>query len=153
MPATAITAARRRRIPRAVLIGGPIFIVGVVVALLFVAQIQDSNAGCGSVDPTDPANYSSITILNDTSNPVLVGDCPSDYCQTNVPPVRLGAGGELSDHAACGSTGSAMTSWRVTRANGSTIGFIAVDTPKSTNGLLFKVSNASRSRTAPTPPG
>ena len=153
MPQTVISGSRRNRRHRVLLIGVPIFIVGVVVALLFVAQIQETNAGCGSVDPTDPANYSSITILNDTSNPVLVGDCPGAYCQTNVPPVRLSVGGELSDHAACGSTGSAMTSWRVTRPNGSTIGFIAVDTPKSTNGLLYKVTNASRNRTSPTPQG
>lgn len=148
-----VARTRRQRTWRWLLIGAPIAIGAVLVALLVSAQFYDSSVGCGSVDPTDPANYSSVTILNNTPEPVLVGDCPGAYCQTNVPPIRLSPGEGFADHAACGATGPAMTSWRVTRLNGSTIGFIAVDTPKSTSGLVFKVSNASRSRTSPTYPG
>lgn len=147
------TPRTRRQRRRGILIGIPVFIAGAVVALLFAAQVYDSSVGCESVDPTDPANYSSIAILNNTPSPVLVGDCPGAYCQTNTPPIRLSPGESFSDDAACGAAGSAMTSWRVTRLNGSTVGFIAVDTPKSAKGLVFRVSNAGRSRLSPTRPG
>lgn len=40
--------------------------VGLLVALLVGAEITDAVLGCGSVDPTDPANYTEAQILNDT---------------------------------------------------------------------------------------
>jgi hypothetical protein len=46
-----------------------------------------------------------------------------------------------------------MTSWEVRDQRGAVIGYIAVDSPKSTPGLVFHVSHASPNRATPTPSG
>jgi len=124
-----------------------------VVALLVVADVADQVRGCGSVDPTDPANYSAVTILNDTSGAVVIDECPGAYCQAGKLPVRVAPGGRFSDDAACGASGTDMTSWRVTGSARKLIGYIAVDTPRKHDGLVFHVSRASPDRHTPTPPG
>lgn len=104
------------------------------------------------MDPTDPANYSSIRIVNDTGEPVVIDDCQGSYCQLDQPEV-LAPGQQITDHAACGATGSDMTSWRVRRPDGQLAGYIAVDSPKSQNQLIFRVSHASADRAMATPEG
>lgn len=129
-----------------------IAIPATLCAALLAAQVADGVAGCGSVDPTDPANYSSIRIVNDTGEPVVIDDCQGGYCQLDQPEV-LAAGEQITDHAACGATGSDMTSWRVRRRDGQLAGYIAVDSPKSQNQLIFRVSHASADRAMATPEG
>jgi hypothetical protein len=46
-----------------------------------------------------------------------------------------------------------MTSWRVNTGSGMVLGYIAVDSPRSNNDLVFRVTHASRSRRIPTPAG
>jgi hypothetical protein len=138
---------RRSRRPhrgRRALIVVPIVIFG----LLFAAEVVDGAVGCGSVDPTDPANYSEVTILNDTAVTVTVDDCVGGYCQADLP-ARLAPGQRLADHAACAASGADMTSWRVTSGNGRVLGYIAVDTPRKHDGLVFPVSHARASRERP----
>lgn len=65
----------------------------------------------------------------------------------------LAAGKQTTDHAACGATGSDMTSWRVRRPDGQLAGYIAVDSPKSQNQLIIRVSHASAARAVATPEG
>jgi hypothetical protein len=127
-------------------------VVSVIGFMVFI-EATDSAAGCGSVDPTDPANYSTVTIVNDTSSPVVLSDCPGTYCHPDLLPANLDPGKSFSDDAACGSTGADMTSWRVSTPTGRPLGYIAVDSPKSRNGLVFDVSRASPNRTTPTPTG
>jgi hypothetical protein len=117
----------------------------VIVALLIVQTVDDAR-GCGSVDPTDPANYSVVAIQNDTPNPVLVADCRGASCSVDAPPERLNQGAKLTVEAACGEVGPNMTSWRIENLGGSTKGFIAVDTPRKSDGLVYRVSQASISR-------
>jgi hypothetical protein len=127
-------------------------VVSVIGFMVFI-EATDSAAGCGSVDPTDPANYSTVTIVNDTSSPVVLSDCPGAYCHADLLPAVIDPGKSLSDNAACGSTGANMTSWRVSTQSGTPLGFIAVDSPKSRAGLVFDVSRASPNRATPTPMG
>lgn len=121
-----------------------------VLALPVAATISSSVDGCGSFDPTDPANYSVVNIHNDTTSTVTVRDCTGNYCLT-VLPVRLTPGQHLTDDAACHSTGPDMTSWKVTGRGGAVLGYIAVATPRKRDGLSFSVSRASPDRRSPTP--
>lgn len=126
-------------------------LTGVVAACgavgLFVIDAVDMDNGCGSIDPTDPANYSVVWIDNDTANLVSVGNCQGAYCSF---PAKLRPGQRVSVDAACGATGSQMTSYAIT-SDGQPIGYIAVATPRKHDGLVFDVSNVSRSRSTPTP--
>jgi hypothetical protein len=120
-------------------------------ALMFAAQAVDMAAGCGSVDPTDPANYSTVFILNDTARPVVLDQCRGDYCDPDQGPIRLAPRQRVRANAACGSTGADMTSWRVTGVTG-LLGYIAVDTPRKHDGLIYPVSRALPSRVQATTP-
>jgi hypothetical protein len=54
------------------------------------------------------------------------------------------------DHAACASSVPAMTSWKIETMKGKVLGFIAVETPRKHDGLLFRISHLSPNRTTPT---
>lgn len=127
-------------------------ITTMLVGGLLAAEVTDGIVGCGSVDPTAPANHSSIRIANTTSLPVIIDDRRGAYCQLTQPKV-LQPGQQFSDYAACGATGSEMTSWRVTSANRQLHGYTAARSPKSRNDLLDRVSHASAERFTATPEG
>jgi hypothetical protein len=127
-------------------------VIAAVPTLIIVAEVYDSATGCGSVDPTGSENYSRITILNDRSTDIVIDDCQGSYC-TLRQPVRLNPGGRYKDNAACGMSGTRMTSWQIRSSDGTALGYIAVDTPPKTDGLAFRVSRASRDRRTPTPAG
>lgn len=146
-----VPRTRRQRISRGLLVGVPAIVVAGLAVLLVVAQVADDRAGCGSIDPTDAANYSAVTILNDTQTPVVVGDCLGGECQLGHASSRLPPRAQFHDHAACAATGGDMTSWEITGAGGKLLGYIAVDTPRKTDGLVFAVSRASRDRRTPSP--
>ena len=131
---------------------GILLVLG-VIGLLVIAEAKDEAAGCGSIDPTDPANYSPVTIRNNTPSPVIVSDCAGGYCQSELLPAVVGPGMSFSDNAACGATGTDMTSWKLSTPARASLGFIAVDSPKSRMGLVFDVSRASSNRATPTPSG
>jgi hypothetical protein len=118
------------------------------------AQIADDVQGCGSIDPTDPQNYSSVRIINDTATDVVIDRCIGTYCNPAVAlPRRLTPGQSVTGDAACGASGAEMTSWEVRDETGATLGYIAVDSPRSVSGLAFHVRNASPNRATPTPSG
>lgn len=123
-----------------------------VVGALLAAQIADGVTGCGSVDPTDPSNYSSVKILNDTRNPVVVDGCRGTYCGPE-PSSTLASGQRTTVRGACGAAGADMTSWRLARTDGWLLGYLAIATPRSTNDLTYRVSQASTDRLRPTTPG
>ena len=125
----------------------------VCCGLPVTAEVMGQLRGCGSVDPTDPNNFSEITILNDTPSAVVVADCPGAECHADQLPVRLSPGQSYGDDAACGSTGADMTSWRLNTSEGTLIGYIAVDMPRKHDGLVYRVSRASHDRHTPTPSG
>ncbi len=124
-------------------------VVVVIVAALGVMDAVMSARGCGSIDPTDANNYSEVVIVNDTAKRVTVSDCRGAYC-VSEPARQLRPGQSHIFQAACAATGGDMTSWRVSDSSGP-LGFIAVNTPKKHDGLIFPVSHASTSRTTPTP--
>jgi hypothetical protein len=134
------------------LIGIGAIVIAAIPTLLIVTQVYDSAIGCGSVDPTDPANYSSITILNDRTTNVVIDDCQGQRCLLDQP-VRLNPGQRYKDDAACGVSGGRMTSWQIRSNTGTALGYIAVDTPRKHDGLVFRVSRASHDRRTPTPAG
>jgi len=61
-----VLRTRRQHITRGLLLGVPAIVTALLAVLLVVAQVADDRAGCGSIDPTDAANYSAVTIVNDT---------------------------------------------------------------------------------------
>lgn len=130
-----------------------LLVVGLPLGLLVAAEVYGDVTGCGSVDPTDPSNYSDVILLNDTSETVIIDDCAGAYCLVYDLPARHKPGQSHHDHAACGAAGKNMTSWRVKAADGRLLGYIAVDTPRAQNGLAFLLSKASRDRTTATPHG
>ena len=73
----------RKRFGVGVAIGFPVVLVVAFFGLLLAAQIADDRAGCGSVDPTDAANYSTVSIVNDTTNVVVVTDCVGTECTSD----------------------------------------------------------------------
>jgi hypothetical protein len=135
-----------------VLIGVSVVIVGTLIGLVVAAEVASTVKGCGSVDPTDPANYSQITIVNDEPDDVIVSSCRGAYCTRNGP-VRLAPGRRFAGDAACGASGGDMTSWEVTTDRGIVLGFIAVDSPRKNDDLIFRVSRSSPNRRTPTPAG
>jgi hypothetical protein len=139
--------ARLRRI----LLGITFGVVGLLVGTLVVADIVDHARRCGSIDPGDPANYSSIQILNDTKSPVTIDECQGSYCSGANAPVELPPGQALQERAACGVSGTQMTSWRVIQPSGQVLGYMAIESQKKHDGLVYTVSRASRDRRTPTP--
>jgi hypothetical protein len=119
---------------------------------LLAVQIYQLETGCGSIDPTDPANYSGVRVVNDTQQSVVVGDCAGDYCNSRQPEL-VKSGQQFTDHAACAATGKDMTSWRVGTPDGHLIGYIAVDSPRSRRELVFRVSSATPDRAEAAPQG
>jgi len=129
---------------------GAVAIIGFVT--LLGVDLAEQQAGCGSVDPTDPANYSEVFIANDTNAPVTVDACEGAYCLQPNPPDVLDPGSRVKVRGACASTGSDMTSYRLTTSAGDTLGFIAIDTPRKTDGLVYDVSGRSADRSSPATP-
>lgn len=127
-------------------------LVTTVAGLLLAAEIADGILGCGSVDLTDPSNYSAVQVLNDTAHSVVVDDCRGAYCGPAASTV-LAHNQRVTVHGACGASGTDMTSWRLTGAGGRIRGYIAIDTPRSTTKLTYRVSHGSSDRTHPAPPG
>ncbi len=138
---------RRKRVALTV----AVVVVGVLVVTLFAADILGTARGCGSIDSGGPANYSAVVILNDTPADVTIDDCRGSYCSGDVTSVDLSPGQPLTVHAACGVSGAQMTSWRVRTPDGTTFGYIAVQTKRKRDGLVYPVSSASRDRRTPTP--
>lgn len=126
-------------------------VVALVVALL-AAGILDTAQGCGSIDPGDPANYSSVVILNDTPTSVSISDCKGSYCSGDATTIDLPSGRSVKVDAACGVRGAQMTSWRVGGTGGRTLGYIAVQSARKHDGLVYPVTAASPDRRTPTPP-
>jgi hypothetical protein len=134
----------------------PTVAVGAVIMVLFFgswyAQSRMDELRCGSIDPGEAANYSDVLILNDLEQSVVVGDCRGTYCRADQGQTTLAPGARMSTHAACNADGSAMTSWKVTRTDGTIMGFIAVHTIAKTDGLIVPVSGAGSGRLTVTPP-
>jgi hypothetical protein len=130
------------------LIAALVVIVVVVVGLVAV-DVLLMRRGCGSIDPTDAANYSEVVIRNDTAQRVQLSECRGAYCQVEEPRT-IAPGAQVREQAACAASGGDMTSWKVRGADG-TIGYIAIDTPKKHDGLVYLVSAAGSSRLQATP--
>ncbi|WP_322769038.1 hypothetical protein [Frankia sp. Cr1] len=132
-------------------------ILGAVVFLgfLIAAQVAMDRAGCGSVDPTDPGNYSEVVLSNDTPRPVVVDDCRGGYCRSDQGAMPLAPGQrvqvQVQVQAACAASGDNMTSWRVTSTDGAVLGYVAVDTPRKQDGLSYPISRIGHDRTTATP--
>jgi hypothetical protein len=123
-------------------------LVALVAILLVAGETYDTVKGCGSVDPTDPSNYTIATIKNDTPNAVSVDACTGTYCSLDTVSPLL-PGQSLQIRGACGASGDQMTSYQVSRG-GTTIGYVAIETTKSRTGVTYVVSHLSPNRTTPT---
>ncbi|MDT3440642.1 hypothetical protein [Pseudofrankia sp. BMG5.37] len=121
------------------------------VGFLIAAQVRMDRAGCGAVDPTDPGNYSAVFLANDTPRLVVVDDCQGGYCRSDQGSMPLAPGERVGVDAACAASGDAMTSWRVASADGTVLGYVAVDTPRKRDGLVYPISRVSHNRFTATP--
>jgi hypothetical protein len=127
-------------------------VLGVVVVVsLVAAQVYDTVQGCGSVDPTDPANYTEGHIVNDTTSPVTIDACAGAFCGSNDVSKPLAPGQSQAVRGDCGASKSDMTSWRVSR-DGQTLGYLAIGTGESRHGVEWAVSRLSDDRQTPTVP-
>lgn len=126
--------------------------LSIVITGLFVIDNIAMSSGCGSIDPTDPANYSVVKILNDTPGPVDVTNCRGQYCDLDHPRLTVAPGRSVTGHAACRASGPDMTSWQLTNSKGLTLGYIVVSTPRKRDGLVFAVSHPSSGRLTPSQP-
>lgn len=77
-----------------------------VIGLIAAAEAYDAAVGCGSVDPTDPANYTSASIFNDTSRPVTISDCDGQYCEHEFSGRQVLSQRQLPVRGACHATGT-----------------------------------------------
>lgn len=145
--------SRAQRVRLSLFVGAPAVLAITLIGVVTAAQIRDAATGCGSVDPTDPTNYSTVSIVNDTQDDIILDHCVGGYCHNYELPTRVLPGGSFKDDAGCGETGAAMTSWEIKDRRGAVIGFIAVGSPRSVTGLVFHVRHASRNRSTPTPSG
>ena len=119
------------------------------VGLVAVGFVLDAR-GCGSVDLTDPANYSVVRVANDTDGTVTIGDCVGAYCSPRYDRT-VRPGDNISVQGECATSPGFQTSYRVTRDDGTQLGFIVIDTPRSRTDLTTRVSDASPDRGTPTP--
>jgi len=142
----------RRPLSRAAVLTVVVCVVAGGFFALMAVDMAEHVAGCGSVDLTDPNNYSEVAVVNDTPNPVFVGDCNGAYCEPSAAPARLDPGTHTTVRGACASAGKDMTSYRVTLGDGTEVGFIAIDTPRKHDGLTYLVTRASPDRVTATPP-
>jgi len=122
---------------------------GLIGGTLVVGVVVQAAEGCGAPDPTDPINASTLTIVNDTSRTVEVGDCAGTWCRQDR--AAAAPGGRITARAACGMSGSNMTSYRVSTPAGATLGFIAVHAPRSDDHFSYDVSRATSARNVATP--
>jgi hypothetical protein len=140
--------ASRRRVRRVAAICASVVAVLLGGALVIGVVAQAAN-GCGSSDPTDPINATTVTIVNDTSGPVQVGDCAGTWCHQDRETAE--PGGQVTAKSACGMSGADMTSYRVSTTAGVTLGYIAVHAPRSDDDFAYDVSRATDRRDAATP--
>ncbi|MDQ6782832.1 MAG: hypothetical protein M3063_05195 [Actinomycetota bacterium] len=116
------------------------------------SEAYDAITGCGSVDPTDPANYTSARLVNNVGTEVVVDNCIGAYCYSSQElPEILSRGDSVEVQGSCGASGADMTSWRVSHA-GAVLGFVAIRTPRSRTGVVYLVSRLSPNRATPTQP-
>ena len=125
-------------------------LVGTVLVWALNLEANYSASGCGSIDPTDPLNYSNVTIVNDSNASVVLKDCLGGGCRENYP-VLLRPHRSFSDIAECGQKGADMTAWTVTSTTGVVQGYVVVNSPKSQPGLTYNISQVSPNRLTPTP--
>jgi len=147
-----VQRTRWQRVRLGLVVGLPSAAIFVFFGALISAQVADDRAGCGSVDPTDPGNYSTVAIVNDVSMPVVIDGCRGGYCRPEQDSILLKPGQRTTVDAACAASGADMTSWRL-KGGGAFLGYIAVDTPRKRDGLVFLVSHASPDRRTATPAG
>jgi hypothetical protein len=147
-----VTRRKRRRV-RAIALGVLIAVGSLVVVALIAADAADMAKGCGSIDPTDPANYSVVTIVNDTGQSVRIANCAGTECSPGGPS-NLAPGQRITAHAACAATGKDMTSFEIAATgSGQTLGYVAVQTEHSNDRPTYRISTLSRNPFTPTPIG
>jgi len=115
-----------------------------------------------STCPTDTRkleNVFPITILNDTSEPIVIADrstgelgtsieqssfemC-SGYCNGNRLPVTISPNETIKETAVCSPNANMYTSWSVETTDGGQLGDIGVATSNLETGLELKTSGAS----------
>jgi hypothetical protein len=122
-----------------------------VLALLFATEGYDIASGCGSVDPTDSANFVAGQLVNDTASIVDVDSCNGGFCGNSARSAHLSVNGRFKVNVGCGESRTRMTSWQVSR-EGELLGYLAVGTGKGRYNVVYGVSRLSPNRQTPTVP-
>jgi hypothetical protein len=120
---------------------------------LATGQVTASELAC--IDPTDPCNYSTYRVLNDTGTPVVLREC-IHHCgagDRRLDPVPVRNGTTTSGDAVTALVGSSAW-WEVLSRSNRSLGCLVLDGHKhKRDGDLVRVSALGRCApdAAPTP--
>ncbi len=107
------------------------------VAALVVGLLSACDA---TIDPTDPANFSSVAFVNDTGSPVFLFECTDRRGHGCFDESGRLAPGERAEQRVY--WGAGLDPWQVRSTRGRIIGWVVVDTPRRESGAVYHVSDA-----------
>ncbi|GHI10457.1 hypothetical protein Scel_87780 [Streptomyces cellostaticus] len=102
------------------------------------------------MDPTDPANFSSVTFVNDTDSPAVLFECGDSRgrdCHD--------MSGRLAPKERCEQRvywGAGPDPWQVRDARGRIIGWLVVSAPRRESGAVYDLGDAEPQPGKPTTP-
>ncbi|MFE9097169.1 hypothetical protein [Streptomyces sp. NPDC007264] len=102
------------------------------------------------MDPTDPANFSSVVFVNDTGSPAVLFECRDSRghdCHD--------MSGRLAPGERCGQRvywGAGLDPWQVRDTRGQTVGWLLVSTPRRESGAVYYLGDAESQPGKPTTP-
>jgi hypothetical protein len=102
--------------------------------------------GPGSVDPTDPSNFSEATVVNDRGDPVRVMQCDAN-CATIHDIYELPPGDSMSLNVAWGFP----VGYYVVSENGPSLGCLRFDFPRRETSIVVLISTIRQAPPAACP--
>ncbi|MFF4902887.1 hypothetical protein [Streptomyces sp. NPDC001068] len=102
------------------------------------------------MDPTDPANFSSVVFVNDTRTPAVLFECADSRghgCHDMSG--RLGPEQRSEQRV---YWGEGLDPWQVRDTRGRIVGWLVVDTPHRESGAVYYLGDAEPRPDKPTTP-
>ncbi|MFE4416212.1 hypothetical protein [Streptomyces sp. NPDC056821] len=102
------------------------------------------------MDPTDPANFSSVVFVNDTDSPAVLFECADRRGHDCHDMSGRLSPGERSDQEVY--WGAGLDPWQVRDTRGQIVGYLVVDTPRRESGAVYYLGDAEPRPDKPTTP-
>lgn len=93
-----------------------------------------------TIDPTDPANFSSVAFVNDTGSPAVLFECDDSRGHGCFDMSGRLAPGERSEQRVYWGAGLAL--WQVRDLRGRVVGWVVVNTPRREAGAVYYLRDA-----------